>query len=99
MHTFLNMILSDELHKNIEVHPANVLAIEFIRTIPTASQFLLLVSHDAADDIDNLVVDTHHDFDSVGRRANDHCHQRCVRRLRTYWKYAARDIRIGHYYQ
>jgi hypothetical protein len=81
---FLNTIFSDELHKNIEVHSFNVLTAEFIRTIPTASQFLLLMPHDAADDIDNLVADAHHDFNTVGRRAHDYCYQGCIRRLRKY---------------
>jgi len=74
----------DKLHKNIEVQLVDIPAVEFIRTISAASQFLLSVPNDAADDIDYIVTDSHHHFDSSGRRANDHCHQRCLRRLCTY---------------
>lgn len=74
----------DELHKNIEVFPIDVPAAEFVRTISAAGQFLLSVSHDAADDIDNFIIDPHHYFDTVSRCVNNHCHQRRLRRLRTY---------------
>jgi len=77
----------DELHKNVEVHPVHVSAAELIRTIPTAGQLLLPVPDDAADDIDNLVVDSHHHFDTVNRRADNYRHQRRLRRLRMYRAY------------
>lgn len=77
-------IFLDKLHKNIEVHFVDVSATEFIRTISAASQFLLPMPNDAADDIDYIIIDTYHHFDTTDRRANNHCHQRRLRRLCTY---------------
>lgn len=74
----------DELHKNVQVQPVDVSAAEFIRTISATGQLLLSVPDDAADDIDHLVVDSHHHVDTAYRRADHHCHQRRLRRLRTY---------------
>lgn len=79
---FLSVL--DELHKNVQVQPVDVPAAEFIRTIPATGQLLLPVPDDAADDIDHLVVDSHHHVDTAHRRADHHCHQRRLRRLRTY---------------
>lgn len=81
LHFFLFCFFLDELHKNIEVLSIDVFAAEFIRTISAASQFLLPVPYDAADDINNLIVDAHHHFDTISRCSNNHCHQRCLRRL------------------
>jgi len=74
----------DKLHKNIEVQLVDVPASEFIRTISAASQFLLPVPNDVADDFDYIIIDAYNHFDTTGRRANDHCHQRRLRRLCTY---------------
>ncbi|KAE9539806.1 hypothetical protein AGLY_005058 [Aphis glycines] len=73
--------LCHKLHKNIEVHLVDVPATEFIRTISTTSQFLLPVPNDAANDIDYIIIDTHHYFDTTDRRVNNICHQRRLRRL------------------
>jgi len=80
---FLDISL-DKLHKNIEVQLVDVSASEFIRTISEASQFLLPMPNDAADDFDYIIIDTHYHFDTIGWSANDHCHQRCLRRLCMY---------------
>lgn len=77
-------IFLDKLHKNIEVHVVDVPATEFIRTISTTSQFLLPVPNDAANDIDYIIIDTHHYFDTTDRRVNNICHQRRLRRLCTF---------------
>lgn len=74
----------DKLHKNIEVQLVDVPASEFIRTISEASQFLLPVPNDVADDFDYIITDTNNHFDTTSRSANDHCHQRRLRRLCTY---------------
>lgn len=74
----------DKLHKNIEVQLVDVPASEFIRTISAASQFLLPVPNDVADDFDYIITDTNNNFDTTSRRANDNCHQRRLRRLCTY---------------
>lgn len=81
--------LLDELHKNVQVHTVDVSAAESIRTVSATGQLLLPVPDDAADDIDHLVVDPHHHVDTADRRADHHCHQRCLRRLRTYTANAA----------
>lgn len=72
---------TDELHKNIEVHPVDVSTAEFVRTVSTAGQFLLPVPDDAADDIGYIVIDSYYYIDTVSWRADDYCHQRCLRRL------------------
>lgn len=79
----LRVSLLDELHKNVEVHPVHVPAAQLVRTISAAGQLLLPVLDDAADDIDNLVVDSNHHVHTVSRRADDYGHQRRLRRLRT----------------
>lgn len=72
---------ADKLYKNIKVLPVNFPAAESLRTISAASQFLLPVSYDAADDIDNFIVNSNYHVDTISWRANYNCHQRCLRRL------------------
>lgn len=84
MTMFFFVFQLDELHQNVEVHPVHVPTAQLIRAIPAASQLLFPVPNDAADDIDNIVVDSYHHLDTIDRGADNYCHQGRIRRLRKY---------------
>ena len=65
---------TEQLHQDVQVHPADVLAAEPVRAVPAAGQLLLCMSAGSAVDRSHQLPDAHHHATATAGRAV--CHRR-----------------------